>query len=150
MYETFYQNIPKGSRDRAIFWIWTSAKHRPMMNGIWQSLELHLVNINVHAKVHYNIPLCSRDRAIYIFFFFRIWSLARPWPMINIIFQSLGLELANINVYAKLYQNIPNGLRAVGIFRELSRNKQFHKLSGGGQVWIWTSAQPWPITNVIW
>ena len=54
--------------------------------------------------------------------------------MINIILQSLGLELANINVYAKLYQNIPNGLRAVGIFRELSGNKQFHKLSGDGQV----------------
>ena len=31
--------------------------------------------------------------------------------MINIILQSLGLELANIKLY-------PNGLRAVGIVRE--------------------------------
>ena len=40
--------------------------------------------------------------------------------MLNVILQSLELDLVNINVYAKVYQNIPNGLRAVGIFRELS------------------------------
>ena len=32
-----------------------------------QSLGLHLVNINVYAKVYQNIPLSSRDRAIFTF-----------------------------------------------------------------------------------
>ena len=40
--------------------------------------------------------------------------------MINVILQSLEIDLVNINVYAKFYQNFPNGLRVVGIFRELS------------------------------
>ena len=52
--------------------------------------------------------------------FFRIWSSAKPRPTLNVILQPLELDLVNINVYAKVYQNIPNGLRAVGIFRELS------------------------------
>ena len=44
------------------------------------------------------------------FHFFRIWSLAKPRP-INVILQFLGLDLININVSAKFYQNIPYGLR---------------------------------------
>ena len=44
--------------------------------------------------------------------------------MINVILQSLGLDLVNINVYAKVYQNIRNGLRVDGIFRELSGTSQ--------------------------
>ena len=31
--------------------------------------------------------------------------------MINVILQFLELDLVNINVSAKFYQNIPNGLR---------------------------------------
>ena len=53
--------------------------------------------------------------------------------MINVILQSRGLDLVNINVYEKVYQNIPNGLRIVGIFRELSGDKELHKLSDDGQ-----------------
>ena len=67
-------------------------------------------------------------------FFFRIWSSAKPRPKINVILQSLGLDLININMYAKVYQNIPNGLKVDGIFSELSWDKQLHKLSGDGQV----------------
>ena len=74
-----------------------------------QSLGLDLVNINVYAKVYQNIPLSSRDRAIFIFF--RIWHSAKPRPLINIILQFLGLDLFNIKLSAKFYQNIPNGLR---------------------------------------
>ena len=44
-------------------------------------------------------------------FFFRIWSSAKPGPMINVILQFLELDIVNINVSAKFYQNIPNGLR---------------------------------------
>ena len=56
MYAKFYHNIPKSSRDRAIFRIWSSAKPRLMINVISQSLGLGLVNINVYAKVYQNIP----------------------------------------------------------------------------------------------
>ena len=45
------------------------------------------------------------------FHFFRIWRSAKPQPMINVILQFLELDLVNINVSAKFYQNIPNGLR---------------------------------------
>ena len=37
-------------------------------NVIWLSLGLDPVNINVYAKVYQNIPLSSRDRAIFTFF----------------------------------------------------------------------------------
>ena len=59
----------------------------------------------MYAKFHHNILHSSRDRAI--FTFFRIWSSANPRPIKNVSSQSLGLDLVNINVYAKVYQNIP-------------------------------------------
>ena len=43
-------------------------------NVILQSLELDLVNINVYAKVDQNIPLSSRDRAIFTFSEFGTWQ----------------------------------------------------------------------------
>ena len=67
------------------------------------------------------------------FHFFRIWHSAKPRPTINVILQFLGLDLFNIKLSAKFYQNIPNGLRV-----------KFHVLR------IWTSAKPRPIPNVIW
>ena len=54
--------------------------------------------------------------------------------MKNVISQSLGLYLVNINVYAKVYQNIPLSLRDRAIFT-------FFK--------IWRSAKPRPMINVI-
>ena len=68
----------------------------------------------MYAKFHHNIPLSSRDRAI--FTFFRIWSSAKTRPMKNVISQSLGLDLVNINVYAKVYQNILLSSRDRAIF----------------------------------
>ena len=44
------------------------------------------------------------------FHFFRLWHSAKPQPMINVILQFLGLDLFNIKLSAKFYQNIPNGL----------------------------------------
>ena len=52
------------------FRIWRSAKPRPMVNVISQSLGLDVVNINIYTKVYHNIPLSSRGRAIFFFFFF--------------------------------------------------------------------------------
>ena len=50
--------------------------------------------------------------------------------MTNGIWQSLGLDLVNINVSAKFYQNIPNGLIVSGIFRKLSGDKIFANCPG--------------------
>ena len=43
--------------------------------------------------------------------------------MINIISQSLGLDVVNINAYAKFYQNIPNGLELSTFFTNRSVTK---------------------------
>ena len=51
--------------------------------------------------------------------------------MKNVISQSLGLDLVNINVYAKVYQNIPLSSRDGAIIR------------------IWRSAKPRPMINII-
>ena len=78
---------------------------RSIKNVSSQSLGLDLVNINVYAKVYQNIPVSSRDRAIFTF------SEFGARPMINVILQFLGIDLFNIKLSAKFYQNIPNGLR---------------------------------------
>ena len=49
----------------SLFRMWSSAKSRPMKNDISQSLGLDLDNINVYAEVYQNIPLSSRDMAIF-------------------------------------------------------------------------------------
>ena len=69
------------------------------------------------------------------FHFFRIWSSAKPRPTKNVISQSVGLDLVNINVYAKVYQNIPFSSRDRTILH-------FFR--------IWASATPLPIPNDIW
>ena len=47
---------------------------------------------------------------------------ANTRPMKNDILQSVELDLVNINVYAKFYQNIPHGKRVTGNFYKLSRH----------------------------
>ena len=54
--------------------------------------------------------------------------------MKNVISQSLGLDLDNINVYAEVYQYIPLSSRDKAIF-------SFFR--------IWRSAKPRPMINVI-
>ena len=63
------------------------------------------------------------------FHFFRIWSSAKPRPMKNVISQSLGLGLVNINVYAKVYQNIPFNLsdRAIFTFSEFGARQSLDR-----------------------
>ena len=59
-------------------------------------------------KVYLNIPLSSRDRAIFTFSEFG--TRQRLDRCINVILQFLGLDLFNIILSAKFYQTIPNGL----------------------------------------
>ena len=50
--------------------------------------------------------------------------------MINVISQSFGLNVININAYAKFYQNVPNGLELLTFFTNSPVKKNLHKLSG--------------------
>ena len=122
MYVKLYQNILNCSRDRAsftFFRIWTSAKPWPMTNSTWQSLWLDLVNINVYATFHQYI-LFHSVQMIAPFSLFQNLDLGIASTDAKICYlQSLWLDLVNINVYAKLYQNIPNCSRVMGIFRKL-------------------------------
>ena len=116
-YAKFYQNIPKNSRDRASFTFFQN---------------LNLGKTSTYPKYHLTISLatsCQYQCVCKIssqyfsqfyrkghFHFFRIWSSAKPRPIKNVISQSLGLDLVNINVYAKVYQNIPLSSRDRAIF----------------------------------
>ena len=110
MYAKFH-NIPISSRDSAII--------------LLQNLELGKASTD--EKCHFAISWarsfqyqCLRNslskystqfKRYGHFHFFRIWRSAKPRPMINVILQFLELDLDNINVSAKSYQNIENGLR---------------------------------------
>ena len=63
------------------FRIWSSGKPRPMTNVILQFLGLDLFNINLSAKFYQNIPLSSRDRAIFTFSEFGTWQNLDRWKM---------------------------------------------------------------------
>ena len=128
-----------------------------MKNDISQSLGLDLDNSNVYAEVYQNIPLSSRDKAIFIFFsefgsrqsldrwyvsfcnsltfFSRIWTSAKTQPISKVIWQSLGVQLVNISVYAKFHHNIPLSSRDSAIITFFFR--------------ICSSAKPRPMKNVI-
>ena len=130
----FFQNLAlsKASTDDkcnslTFFRMFTSAKPQPISKVIWQSHGVHIVNINVKAKFHHNIPLRSRDSAIITFSKFGARQSLDQWKMsfrnlsgyilsISMFTQSLWLYLVNINVYATVYQNISLSLRDRAIF----------------------------------
>ena len=66
---------------------------------------------------------------------FQNLELGKARPLKSVISQSLGLDLVNINVYAKVYQNIPLSSSDRAIFTFFFR--------------IWASATPRPIPNDI-
>ena len=66
----------------------------------------------MYAKFPHNIPLSSRDMAIFTFSEFG--ALPKPQPMKNDISQCLGIDL--VNVYAEVYQNISLSSRDKAIF----------------------------------
>ena len=110
LFANFYQNILNGLRVK--FHVFQNLNFGKTLTNSKCHLTTHrLVNTNVYAKFHPNIPLSSRDRAIFAF-----WSLAKPRPTKNDISQSLGLDLVSINVYAEVYQNIPLSSRDKAIF----------------------------------
>ena len=50
------------------------------------------------------------------FSLFQNLELSKPRSIENVSFQSLGLDLDNINVYAKVYENVPLSSRDRTIF----------------------------------
>ena len=105
----------------------TNKQTQAISNVIWQSHGVHLVNMNVYAKFHHNIPLSSRDRAIITFSEFGARQSLDQWNMSFCNF--FGLDLVRINVYATVYQNIPLSLRdrAIFTFSEFGARQSFDR-----------------------
>ena len=109
------------------FRIWRSAKPRPMKNVISQSLGLDLININVYTNVYQNIPLSSRDRAI---FSFSEFGTRQRLSQSQMIFDnhlgyilSISMRMQNLSKYSKRFKS----------YRHFSRTGQrqtLHKLPG--------------------
>ena len=105
-----------------------------MTNGIRQSLVLDLFRINVYATFikifhtgsrssqyqcacnissKYSTRFKSWDLIFFFFFFFffffsfKVWTSAKPRLIKNCILYSPGVDIVNINVYAKFHYNIP-------------------------------------------
>ena len=67
----------------------------------------------MYAKFHHNIPSVQE---IGPFSLFQNLELGKALTDEKCHLQSLGLDLVNINVYAKVYQNIPFSSRDGAIF----------------------------------
>ena len=90
-------------------------------NVISQSLGLDFVIINVYAKVYQNIPLSSRDRAIFTFSEFeprqRLGQSQMTFDNLLRYIFSISMRMQNF------YQNIPNGLELSTFFTNSSVTK---------------------------
>ena len=98
-----------------------------MKNVISQSLGLGLVNINVYAKVYQNIPLSSRDRAIFTF------SVFEPWQRHGQSQKTCDNLLGYILSVSMRMQNFIKISQTVLSYRNFSRTgwwQNLHKLSG--------------------
>ena len=110
--------------------------------GPWQSLNQRQMAFDTLLGYIWSISMCMEN---FITVFHSVQEIG-PFSL----FQNLELDttskdykchfaisLARSCQYqcvCKIYQTIPNVLRVVGIFRELSGDKQLHKLSGDRQV----------------
>ena len=83
-----------------------------MVNGIWQSLGLDLVYINVYAIF---IKLLRMIQEFGPGSLFRILASAKPRPITIDIPQYLAVELVNINAYAFFCFKIFHTLQEIGL-----------------------------------
>ena len=67
----------------------------------------------MYAKFHHNIPLSSRDRAI--FHFFRIWSSAKSQPM-KMSFRNLLGQILLISMFTQKFIKIFHSVQEIGLF----------------------------------
>ena len=89
-----------------------------MKNVISQSLGLDLVNINVYAKVYQNIPLSSRDGAIFTFSEF---EPPQPLGQSQMTFDNLLGYILSISMHMQNFIS----LRVIDIFHEQAGVKIF-------------------------
>ena len=89
-----------------------------------QNLDLSQISFDNLTGYILSISMCMQNFST-IFFtvleigpfsLFQNLELGKASTDKNVSSQSLGLDLVNINVYAKVYQNIPLSLRDRGIF----------------------------------
>ena len=90
----------------------------------WQNLDLSQISFDNIIGYILSISMCMQN---FVTIFFTILQI-RPFSLFqylelgkastdkNVISQSLGLDLVNINVYVKVYQNIPLSSRDRAIF----------------------------------
>ena len=102
-----------------------------------QFLELDLVNINVYAKVYQNIPLSSRDRAIFTF------SEFEPRQRLGQSRMTFDNLLATSCQYQCVCRILSKYSKRFKSYRHFSQTgwRHFHFFR------IWTSATPRPIPN---
>ena len=85
------------------------------------------VNIIVYAKFHHNIPLSSRDRAIFTFSEFKPRQRLGRFQMI--FDNPLGYILVNINAYAKFLTKYSKRFKRYRYFSRTGRGQNLHKQS---------------------
>ena len=88
-----------------------------------QNLDQSLMSFDNLIGYILSISMCMQNfitifftvKGIGHFHFLRIWSSAKPRPIKNVSSQSPGLDLVNINIYAKVYQ-IFHSVQEIGPF----------------------------------
>ena len=107
-----------------------------MKNVISQSLWIDLVNINVYAKVYQNIPLSSRERAIFTFSEFgprqRLGQSQMTFDNLLGYILSISLRMHN---FIKIFQTVQElstffTNRPASKFSQTGRRQNLHKLCG--------------------
>ena len=107
-----------------------------MKHVISQSLGLELVNINVYAKIYQNIPLSSRDRAVFTFSEFEPRQRLGQSQMTfdNLLGYILSISMRTQN-FIKMFQTVSElstffTNRPASKSSQTRRRQNFHKLSG--------------------
>ena len=111
----FYQNIPNGVRVNFHFF----SEFEPRQN-----LDQSQMSFDYLMGYIMSISMCMQNFIIIFhsvqeigpFSLFQNLELGKASTDENVISQSFGLDLVNINVYAKVYQNIPLSSRDRAIF----------------------------------
>ena len=111
-------------------------KPRPMKNVISQSLGLDFVNINVYANVYQNIPLSSRNRAIFTFSVFG----ARQSLKVNdkCHFAISWTRCHQYQCVCKILLKYSNGLELLTFFTNRPGTKSSQTVRWQNQfIWLW-------------
>ena len=99
----------------------------PDEKGFSQSLRLDLVNINVYAKVYQNIPLSSRDMAIFTFSEF---GAGKASTNDKCHFAISWTRCRQCQCVCKILSQYSKRFKSYQHFSRTGRGQNLHKLSG--------------------